>query len=116
MLDTIKAKLEELEMPVFYGAADPLEEDVLWDYIVFSRDRTSRSANNKGYSDYFRIAIVHENFIPVGLVENIVDKIESIAGMRMAQSDVEYTYTRKDSTNAVLELALLTFVCPRKRV
>lgn len=116
MLETIESKLKELEYPVFYGIAESIQDGYLWNYIVFSRESTSRSQTNKGYSDYFHVAIVHENYIPVGLVEKVVDKLESIPGMRLAQSDVQYEYTRKDSTNAVVELAVMTFVCPRKRV
>lgn len=116
MLETFESKLKEFGLPVFYGIADPVEDGALWDYIVFSRDHTSRSQNNRGYSDYLQVALVHENYIPVGFVEEIVDKLESIPGVRLAQSDVQYIYTRKDSTNAIIELAVMVFVCPRKRV
>lgn len=116
MLETFESKLKEFGLPVFYGIADTVEDGALWNYIVFSRDRTTRSPNNRGYSDYVQVALVHENYIPVGVVEEIVDKMESISGVRLAQSDVKYTYTRKDSTNAIIELAVMTFVCPRKWV
>ena len=116
MLETIENKLMELGFPVYYGIAKEAKAGALWNYIVFNRDRTVRSQNRTGYSDYFQVALVHENFIPVGIVENIVDKMESIPGMRLAQEDIQYTYTEKDSTKAVVELTVMSFVCPRKRV
>lgn len=116
MLQTIEAKLKEVLEPVFYGSADDVGNSALWDYIVFFRDKTSRSGTNKGYSDYYTIAIVHENWIPVDVVEKVVEKLESIPGMRMASGDIQYNYTRKPSTSGVVEIATISFVHAQKKV
>lgn len=116
MLQTIEAALKEVCEPVFYGAANDLNNAALWNYIVFFRDRTSRSATNKGFSDYFRVGIVHENWVPVEMIDAVVEKMENIPGMRLAESDIDFDYTVKPGTSAIIEVASLAFVRPRKRV
>lgn len=116
MLQTIEAKLKEVMEPVYYGSADAVDNNVLWRYIVFFRDRTSRNQNNKGYSDYYTVGIVDENYVSVDDVEKVVEKMESISGVRMASTDIDFNYTRKPGTNAVVEVASLSFVHSRKKV
>lgn len=116
MLQTIEAKLTEVLEPVFYGSAQDVGTAALWNYIVFFRDHTSRNSNNTGYSDYYTVAVVHENWVPVEIVDNIVEKMESISGVRLASRDIEYNYTRKPGTNAVIEIASITFTHSRRKV
>lgn len=116
MLQTIEAVLKEVCEPVFYGTANDVSNAALWNYIVFFRDRTARSATNKGFSDYFRVGIVHENWVPAELIDAVIEKMGQIPGMRLAESDIDFDYTVKPSTSAVVEVASLLFVCPRKRV
>lgn len=116
MLQTIEAKLKEVIETVYYGSADPVDNNALWRYIVFFRDRTSRSANNKGYSDYYTVGIVDENYVSVDDVEKVVEKMESIPGVRMASTDIDFNYARKPGTNAVVEIASISFVHARKKV
>lgn len=116
MLQTIERALKEVSDLVFYGSADDVGNNALWNYIVFFRERTSRSATNKGFSDYYRVGIVHENWVPDEMIDAAIEKLENIPGMRMATGDVEFNYTTKPSTNAVVEVASISFVRPRKRV
>lgn len=117
LLKTIEAKLQEVLEPVCYGAADDSKTNTpMWKYIVFFRDRTSRSATNKGWTDYYTVAIIYENWMPVEIVEKVVEKMESISGVRLASDNIEYRYTRKPNTNAVVEVATLTFSHARKKV
>ena len=116
MLQTIEAKLKEVVEPVFYGSADDVGNAALWNYIVFFRANTKRSETNKGWSDYYTVALVHEDWVPLDLVEKVVEKLEAIPGMHMAKSDIDYNYTRKPSTNAVVEIASIPFVHARKKV
>lgn len=116
LLKTIEAKLQEVLEPVCYGAADDNTNTPMWRYIVFFRDRTSRSATNKGYTDYYTVAIVYEDWLPVEIVDEVVEKMESISGVKLASDNIEYNYTRKPNTNMVVEIATLTFSHARKKV
>ena len=116
MLQAIETALREVQTPVFYGSADDVGNAALWNYIVFFRDRTSRNQNNTGYTDYFTVAIVHENWVPVEMIEAVIEKMEALKGMRLANVDVSYDYSRKPGTNAVIEIASMTFSHARKRV
>lgn len=115
MLNEIKAKLREVSDVVYYGSADEIEPNVLWDYIVFWRNRRSRSANNTGYTHGFNVAIVNEEWVPDETIDSVIEKMESLAGMRLSSSDVTFEYTRKPSTNAVIEIAILQFSRARKK-
>ena len=116
MLQAIETTLREMQKPVFYGSADDVGNAALWNYIVFFRDRKVRNQNNTGYTDYFTVAIIHENWVPDEMIEAVIAKIEAMPGFRLANADVSFEYTRKPGTNAVIEVASLTFTHVRKRV
>ena len=116
MLEQIESKLQEIMNPVYYGSAREDENIALWNYFVFWRDSIKRSANNTSYTDYYSVAIVHENWVPNELIYETISNMESIPGMRLANSEIGFNYSRKSSTDAVIEIATLTFCCPRKRV
>ena len=116
MLQAIEQALREIQEPVFYGSADDVGNASLWNYIVFFRDRRARNQNNTGFTDYFTVAIVHENWVLDEMIDAVIDKLEALPGMRLANSDVSFDYTRKPGTNAVIEVATLTFSRARKRV
>lgn len=116
MLELIESKLQEVLNPVYYGSAGEVENTALWNYIVFWRDSTKRSTNYTSFTDYYTVAIVHENWVPDDLIEKIITNMESIRGVRLANSDIDFNYSRKPSTDAVIEIATLTFYCPRKQV
>lgn len=115
MLQRIEEALREVSDLVFYGSAEDVANTALWNYLVFFRTRTARSATNKGLSDHYNVAVVHENWVPDEMIDAIIDRMEGIDGMRLA-GDVEFEYSRKPSTSAVLEIAVIPFVRPRKRV
>ena len=116
MLEQFESKLREVADLVFYGSADDVGNAALWNYIVFFRDRIARSPNNIGYTDYYTVAIVHENWVPNEMIEEVIAKVEALPGVRLASSDINFDYSRKPSTNAVIEIATLAFSCSRKRV
>lgn len=116
MLQQIEAKLKEVCEPVFYGSADDVGSSALWNYIVFFRDSVKRNSNNTGFTDYYTVGIVHENWVPDEMIEATIAQMESLHGMRLANDDIEFDYSRKPSTNAVIEIATLTFARARKRV
>lgn len=116
MLQQIESKLQDVLNPVYYGSAGDVKNTALWNYIVFWRDSTKRSTNNTSFTDYYTVAIIHEDWVPDDLIEQIIANMESIRGVRLANSDIDFNYSRKPSTDAVIEIATLTFCCPRKRV
>lgn len=116
ILNDIKNKLEEIDEHVYYGAVDTEMRSYAWNYIVFDRVRMASSVNKTGYSDYFDVHIVRENFIEDGLAEQIIEKMLEINGMRGASADSVYEYVVKPNTNTVVEMLTLHFVRARKNV
>lgn len=116
MLRLIEEKLHEVADLVFYGSADVVKNNALWNYVVFWRETSSRSTNNTSYTDYYKVGIVHENWVPNEMIEATIAKLESLPGVRLANPNIDFNYSRKPSTNAVIEVATMTFSKPRKRV
>lgn len=114
ILEEIRDQLETVDKNVFYGMVDESVKDLVWDYIVFNRTTLRASGNRTGYSDFYDVTIVRENFIPEGLDLEIIGKMLSIAGMREAGTDGEYNYILKPNTNIVVEALTLHFVRARK--
>jgi hypothetical protein len=103
--------LQELDPETYYGAYDYANKtDVVFNYTVFDRSKLSRNENRTGYSVYFNVHIVRENFIPEGLVIDYIHKMEEIPGVRFAGNDCEFVYTTKPNTSTVIEMASLVFV------
>lgn len=116
LLKSIETKLYEVADKVYYGSADPEDNIALWNYIVFLRDAIRRNTNSTNFSDYYTVAIVHENWVPQEMIDAVIEKVETIPGVRLAQSDIDFNYTRKPGTNAVIEVASIPFVHARKKV
>lgn len=114
MLNEIKAKLESMGKPVFYGQADSLDGGDAWDYIVFSRASLSTTGNKNGYSDKFSVFIVQEEYIEDGIAESVIKALTDIPGVRLQDGDMPYQYTTKPNTQVLLEILELDFVKPRK--
>lgn len=116
LLEEIQSKLEEIDSKVFYGMVDEDKITDDWNYIVFMRKALSIAEKRTGYSDRFTVAIIRENFIPEGLEIQVIDKMLEISGMRLANPDCQFSYTKKPNTNVVVELLTIEFVKARKRV
>lgn len=110
ILNEIKDKLLEIDSVVFYGAVNPNDIETVWDYIVFERKVTKPSANQTGFSHYFTVHIIRENFVPEGLELEVIAKMKEIPGMKLASDDITYDYTVKPSTDAVVEMLSIDFV------
>lgn len=110
ILETIKEKLQEIDPNVFYGMVDDSMRETVWDYTVFNRKITKPGSERTGYSHYFSVNIVRENFIPEGLDLAVIDKMREIPGMKLAGTDMVYEYTMKPNTNIVVELLSIDFV------
>lgn len=114
VLNKLRDKLKELDENVFYGAVDTRMKEELWNYIVFDRLRLRPAQNRTGYSDYYGVHIVREEYIPEGFDIEVINKVLEIDGMRLADGDGQYNYFVKDNTNNVVEMLSLTFVRARK--
>lgn len=114
ILDDIKTKLEEIDPNVFYGMVDDKMRETRWDYTVFNRSTFAPTTNRTGYSDYYDVHIVRENFVPEGLDVEVINKVCEISGMRLAGGDCSYNYIQKQNTNIIVEVLTLRFVRARK--
>lgn len=110
ILNDIREKLQEIDPNVFYGMVDSVMNETVWDYIVFNRKPTKVNENKTGYSYYFTVNIIRENFIPEGTDIEVIEKMLTIPGMRLAGTDMEYTYVMKPNTNVVVEMLSIDFV------
>ena len=123
VLDTIKTGLtessEEYGMNgVSYGIQE--RDDIPeWNYFVFNRIHTKKSSNGVDRQTYYQVHIVHENYIPEGFVDKVIEKLESRTEdgtkIRQTSDDIQYDYAFKGGTNLVVEIATITFVHPEKR-
>lgn len=116
MLEKIEAKLKEVMPLVFYGMADEIGNAPLWNYIVFFRETTSRNNQNLSYTDHYSVGIVCENWVKNEIISDVIEKLESLPGLRLASSDIGFDYARKPGTNAVVEVASIPFIHVRKKV
>lgn len=123
VLNEIKNKLEKLAQGpevkmngVWYGACqvDRLDE---WNYFVFNRAKTSKSSNRCDYQTFYQIHVIHEDYIPEGYVQKVIEAIEKPGTYKLkATGDpIQYDYTFKGNTNMVVEIATIDIYRPEKR-
>ena len=113
ILTDIKKKLEEIDSNVFYGMVDKRMKETTWDYIVFNRKIIKSNTNKTGFSVVFSVNIVRENFIPEDLEIDVINKVQELAGVRLAGDGI-YTYIQKPNTNIVVEMFSVDFVRAKK--
>lgn len=114
ILNEIKKKLEEIDSHVFYGMVDDSMQKTLWNYIVFNRTLMKGNQNKTGYTDYFTVHIIREEWIPEGLEIEVINKMLEINGMRLSGSDATYAYVPKPNTNIVVEMLSIEFMKAKK--
>ena len=104
---------------VWYGACRE-KELKNWNYFVFNRLKTTKNNNSKvDYQTVYQVHIVHEDYIPEGYVETVIDALleqaESGTKLKPTNDDVQYNYIFKGNTNMVVEIATITLYHPEKR-
>ena len=112
-LDEIREKLETIDRNVFYAKADNQTLEV-WDYIVFARENIRRTDTRNGMSEYIRVVIVREDFVPRATIVDCIKVMQEIPGVRLAQEQIEFDYIDKPGTGDTLEMAFIPFVRPWK--
>lgn len=124
MLDKIETKLNEIKSyssvpmeAVAYGLLPNNEEPSRWNYIVFRRYRTRcDGTSRRDFNDYYTVSLVHEDYIPDGYVSYVIDKMKEIKGLKLADEDIPYDYTRKGGTDVIVEIATIVFTKASKGV
>lgn len=111
--EKVRGKLEEIDPMVFYGRAGKLDETVLWNYIVFFRDKRTSSENRTSHTVTFHVAVVRENEIPEGLEETVIEKVLELPGVKLGDEST-YAYTIKPGTGAAVEVLDIPFTKVRK--
>lgn len=124
MLDKIESKLNEIksypQIPmeaVAYGLLPNSEDLKRWNYLVFRRYKTrSDGTSRRDFNDYYTVSVVHEDFIPDGYIPYIINKMKEIKGLKLADNDIVYDYTRKGGTDVIVEVATAVFTKASKGV
>lgn len=123
VLNVTKATLQELcsdkTVPmegVWYGACQQKELEK-WNYFVFERDRTTKSTNRCDFQTFYNVHVIHEDYIPEGYIETVVNALETQTGakLKVTGNDITYGYTFKGNTDMVVEIATISLFHPEKR-
>ena len=109
ILDAIEEKLKEVDPCVFYGVAENIDSESLWNYIVFDRKLVKLNENKTSFIYRYRVHIVREVWVPEGIEEEVIKKMLEIKGMKLATNDMQYTRTTKGNTGAVVEALTIEF-------
>lgn len=109
MVEEIKAKLQEIDENVYYGAGK-FEKRDLWDCIVFGKKRIKRVQNTAVYVWF--VAIVREEEIPEGLPEKVIEKVREL-GLKQTDANIEFGYTEK-SAECMVEICTIEFFKSKK--
>ena len=114
ILNEIQTKLKELDEHVFYGMVDNSMQETLWNYIVFNRQKIVENKNKTGYTYYYTVHIIREEWIPEGFEIDVINKMLEINGMRLTGNDPVYSYVPKPNTNIVVEMLSIDFMKAKK--
>ena len=115
-LTRIKRALDERYDRVYYGTAVDHPKDAPWNYVVFSRERTSFADDRSGTAEVYIVDVVSEGYVPTGTLEEVVEVVSAIPGLKpLASADAEYDYDVKPNTRSTVEMMTVRFVKGRKR-
>lgn len=111
-LDCVYDKLHALDSNTFYG----LNPNVVnfWNYCVFFRVSSSFSLNKNSISEFFDVAIVRENAIPIDLCDCFIKNVCEVFGVKLADNNIDFSYVRKNNSDIIVEIAVIHFVHARK--
>lgn len=117
--NTLQELAKDAEVPMagaYYGACREKSLEA-WNYFVFNRKKTDKSSNRMDYQTTYQVHVVHEDYIPEGYIEKVIETLEAQKGAKLkATADpIEYNYTFKNNTDMVVEIATITLFHPEKR-
>lgn len=114
MRNQIKDKLLLIDKNLYYGMIPDNIKIEEWNYLVFSQKKIKKLSNTD-LPWYYSVTIVREDYIPDEIVFDVINKMEEIPGLKLADGDFGYDYTTKGNTDLVVEILSLDFVKSKKR-
>lgn len=108
--EKIEKALMEIDKNVHYGRIPESQNNEDWNYFVFGKSTLRPTGtSNIDLIDNYWVAIVRENYIPDELVFDVIDKLNSIPGLKLTNEDGNYEYVFKNKTDLVVEILTLSF-------
>lgn len=116
MREKLKSALESINTNVVYGIlTEDLKQTDEWNYIVFGQEKIVKEESSKDLKYYYSVVIVREGYIPDDLISDVIDSVEKIPGLRLANGDHSFEYSQKGNTDFSVEILELRFVRKIKR-
>lgn len=125
ILDEISDKLESLldgqiKMEGVWFGQCRAEKLKNWNYFVYNRAHmTKNNASKNDFQPFYQVHIVHEEYIPEGYIEQVIETIESPGTqglkLKVTSDDILFNYIFKGRTDMVVEIATITIYHPQKR-
>ena len=113
--DKIEQALKEIDQRVYYGKIPESVINDEWNYFVFGKSTLKPTGkSNISLVDNYWIGIVREDDIPDDLVYEVIDKLNSLPGLKLTSDDGEYEYIFKNKTDLVVEVLTLSFAKVKK--
>lgn len=118
MLNEIKEKLNEFAEcngydDISYGRVT--KTPGVWNYVVFGREKITRSgSSDNDFNRRYRVALVHEDYIPEGHEVTLIQKLSELKGLKLAKDDLTYDYAVNPKNGNVVEMVIVTFIEPMK--
>ncbi|MFQ6932327.1 MAG: hypothetical protein ACLRR3_15450 [Eubacterium sp.] len=95
LLKNIRGKLEELNIPVYYGIADSSVKDKS-EFIVFGRTDINVNQNATAHTRHFEVVIVSKDWVADELISQVVAKAKEV-GLRVStNTDIGIDYEQKN--------------------
>lgn len=123
-LEKIKQRLEKVVesenydfTEVIYGLISSKRKN--YNVFVLKRLKTEMSGKRGETSqEKYKLYIVHEDYIPDGVVQRVIDVLESADsdGIKFKVcEDITYDYAGKGETDVVVEIATIFFTRPERK-
>lgn len=113
-LEEFESKLQLTDPLVYYGAAFKHKKDTPLNYIVFNRKNIRHNPNKTSKSVYYEVHIIRENYVPEDIEDEVIKNVTTIDGVKLADTEIIFTYDKKPNTDEVVEIMTITFVRARK--
>ncbi len=113
--------VSESDMVGCYYGLNTDEKIPKWNFFVFRRAETKISGKTNGARQFqtdYEINILHENFIPEGYVEKVIQALESSSDgpkLKVKSEKIDYAYNNVNNTDKMVEIAHFVITRPEKR-
>lgn len=90
-----------------------------WNYFIFRRKTSSRSDRGMPVQTKYLIHIIHEDFIPEGYVDKVIQALEAKddngTKLKLCSDDITYEYITKGNSDTIIEIATIVVTHPERR-